>query len=57
MNGKSAGQVHIYYIATDEVVRDYAPIGLDEMTGEPFSVQVPVCDGCYFRLAVGRIVP
>ena len=29
----SSGKVHVYYIAADEVDWDYAPSGIDQMTG------------------------
>ncbi|MGE3843389.1 MAG: multicopper oxidase domain-containing protein [Vicinamibacterales bacterium] len=35
--GAPAGQVRTYYIAADEVEWDYAPLGIDMMTGEPFA--------------------
>jgi manganese oxidase len=36
------GQTRIYYIAADEVKWDYAPSGLDQITGEPFSDEANV---------------
>lgn len=34
--GTDAGQVRTYYVAADEVEWDYAPLGIDMMTGQPF---------------------
>ena len=33
----SSGRMHIYYVAADEVEWDYAPSGINKMTGKPFS--------------------
>jgi len=30
------GKIHIYYVAADEVEWDYAPSGINKMTGKPF---------------------
>lgn len=30
------GQVRMYYVAADEVEWDYAPTGINHMTGKPF---------------------
>lgn len=36
------GRTHVYYVAADEVLWDYAPSGRDEITGRPFdAVQLP----------------
>lgn len=32
----ASSRVHTYYVAADEVEWDYAPSGLDQMTGKPF---------------------
>ena len=32
----SSGKVHTYYVAADEVEWDYAPSGINKMTGRPF---------------------
>ena len=34
--GASGGRVRTYYVAAEEVEWDYAPLGIDIMTGEPF---------------------
>ena len=34
--GAAAGQVRTYYIAAEEVEWDYAPLGIDMMTGQAF---------------------
>ncbi len=34
---RSAGKVRTYYIAADEVLWDYAPLGSNQITGAPFS--------------------
>src|SRR6266849_2851686 len=36
VHAKNGGQVRTYYIAVDEIEWDYAPLGIDEMTGKPF---------------------
>ncbi|MGC1984204.1 MAG: multicopper oxidase domain-containing protein, partial [Candidatus Cybelea sp.] len=33
---RADGQVRTYYIAADEVTWNYAPVGIDEVTGKPF---------------------
>ncbi|MBV9699271.1 MAG: hypothetical protein JO078_04005, partial [Candidatus Eremiobacteraeota bacterium] len=33
---KADGQVRTYYIAADEVTWNYAPTGVDQVTGKPF---------------------
>lgn len=33
---KSAGKVHTYYVAADEVEWNYTPLGVDQMMGMPF---------------------
>jgi hypothetical protein len=33
---RSAPTTHTYYIAADEVTWDYAPSGLDQISGKPF---------------------
>jgi FtsP/CotA-like multicopper oxidase with cupredoxin domain len=35
-SAKPSGKVRTYYIAADEVEWDYAPTGIDHMTGKPF---------------------
>ena len=32
----TGGQVRTYYVAAEEVDWDYAPLGIDMMTGKPF---------------------
>jgi len=32
----SSGKIHTYYVAADEVEWDYAPSGMNKMTGKPF---------------------
>jgi len=34
--GESTGQTRVYYIAADEVTWDYAPSGIDQISGMPF---------------------
>src|SRR4029077_6369842 len=48
---KSDGKVRTYYLSADEVVWDYAPVGRNEITGEPFD---EVAD-TYVKTGPGRI--
>jgi manganese oxidase len=40
--GTSAGVTHTYYIAADEVQWDYAPSGINQITGKPFEGEAKV---------------
>jgi hephaestin len=48
---RSTGTTRLYYVAADEVVWDYAPLGRNEITGEPFDDEANV----FVKNGPGRI--
>ena len=57
----SAGKVHTYYVAADEVDWNYTPLGIDRMMGMPFTASAklfteagPHRIGSIYRIAIYR---
>jgi FtsP/CotA-like multicopper oxidase with cupredoxin domain len=49
-----AGTTHVYYVAADEVAWDYAPLGRNGITGEPFDEDANVFVGQGFT-RIGKV--